>query len=59
MKNQYLNHHGAFVLNFENWDLQIDWNLGFENWNFSYGWSILSKMEYIAKIGDRTFETMY
>ena len=23
-----------FVLNFENWDLRIVWNLGFEYWHF-------------------------
>ncbi len=27
------NPQSLFVLNFENWDLQIAWNLGFEYWN--------------------------
>jgi len=27
------NPQSVFVLNFENWDLQIAWNLGFEYWN--------------------------
>ena len=27
------NPQSVFVLNFENWDLQIVWNLGFEYWN--------------------------
>ena len=27
------NPKSVFVLNFENWDLQIAWNLGFEHWN--------------------------
>jgi hypothetical protein len=29
------NPQSVFVLNFENWDLQIVWNLGFEYWNKS------------------------
>jgi len=27
------NPQSVFVLNFENWDLQIAWNLEFEYWN--------------------------
>ncbi len=27
------NPQSVFVLNFENWDLEIAWNLGFEYWN--------------------------
>ena len=39
-----INPQSVFVLNFENWDLQIAWNLGFEYWNLV--WLVyLSKME--------------
>ena len=53
------NSQSVFVLNFENWDLQIAWNLGFEYWNLVRLVNPFTKMQYTAKFGNGTFETTH